>query len=202
MSLDKEVQVHLDIRKDLPTLSPASRNQSGKIKRTINWSEKSIGVCVIYSDFMFLESNIFFCLSLSFCILLWNYSGKTNSNNQMEGLNMIHVKLVWFLGNQVLRTVYPPNKLPPCPSMSKHLYKDFRGCSWMVKGPVFNSKKCPLTEDFILQLPTAIFKKSFFYAASLESHPFTQHREQGLPQGSISLLTKHLLEAPSFHCTL
>ena len=100
MSLDKEVQAHLDTRKDLPTLSPASGNQSGKIKGTINWSEKSIGVCVIYSDFMFLESNIFFCLTLSFCTLLWNYSGKTNSNNQMEGLNMIHVKLVWFGGTR------------------------------------------------------------------------------------------------------
>lgn len=193
------MQAHLDTGKDLHTLSPASGNQGGKIKGTINWSEKSIGVCVIYSDFMFLESNVFFSLSFSFCTLLWNYSRKTNSNNQKEGLNIIHLKLFWCLGNQVLRTVHPHNKPPPFPFTSERLYTDFRGCSWMVKGPVFNSKKCLLTEDSILYLPTAIFKNSFFHAASLESHPFIQHREQRLPQGSTSLLTKHILEAPSFH---
>lgn len=69
----------------------------------------------------------------------------------------------------------------------------------MVIGPNLNlfltARNVYWAEESIFRLPTAIFLKSLFYAASLESHPLTQQREQGLPQESISLLTEHILEA-------
>lgn len=105
---------------------------------------------------------------------------------------MTHGKLDWYLGYQVPEncsaTLSYTNLLFPL------LMSDFRGHGWTVIRPNFNlfwnSKECiHLTaaySHFLKITPLcSIPGKSFIYP----------QREQGLPQGSITLLTEHILEA-------
>lgn len=82
-----------------------------KNQGTITWSENRMGFVLLIVIPSPLSQAFFSHLVVAFwflpfpfcslCSLLWKHSGKTNGNNQMEGLNMTHEKLVWHLGCQV-----------------------------------------------------------------------------------------------------